>query len=196
MPEKVSVDYTNLEDAALIQMITRTHSEALGVLYDRYSRLVFSLALNIVGDTAVAEEIMQDVFTSVWQKASTYQEEQSRVSTWISSITRYRAIDVLRRRGSRPEQNSISWSDVSVEALFSVENTPDQAEVAMLQQEMRAAIISLPHDQKTTLALAYFKGYSHREIAEELGEPLGTVKTRIRLAMQKLRKVLGEDVAG
>jgi RNA polymerase sigma-70 factor (ECF subfamily) len=187
------LNYTILDDASLMLLIAQSHSEALGELYDRYSRLVFSLALHIVGDQSVAEEITQDVFTSIWEKAASYQAERSKVSTWISSITRYRAIDVLRRWKARPEQHSISWDDSQVEMASHPENTTEQAELAMHAKAVRAAIASLPREQQEALALAYFKGYSHSEIAEYLGEPLGTVKTRIRTAMQKLRHLLMVD---
>jgi DNA-directed RNA polymerase specialized sigma24 family protein len=104
--ETIIVDYSSLDDEALIGLLLQANTEALGVLYDRYSRLVFSLALHTVGDPATAEEITQDVFFRIWEKASTYRPEQAKVSTWLTSITRYRSIDILRQRGVRPEQNS------------------------------------------------------------------------------------------
>ena len=177
-----------------MRLIAQSHSDALGELYDRYSRLVFSLALNVVGDQAAAEEITQEVFTSIWQKAASYRAEQSRASTWISSITRHRAIDVLRRWKTRPEQRSVSWDDPQVEMVSHPEKTPELAELAMNAKAVRAAIASLPDEQQEALALAFFKGYSHSEIAEILGEPLGTVKTRIRLALHKLRSVLQAEL--
>jgi len=184
------LNYDTLDDVTLISLITRSDNEAMRVLYDRYSRLVFSLSLNIVGDQAVAEEITQDVFTSVWEKAMTYRAEQSRVSTWLSSITRYRSIDILRRKGSRPEQHSISWSDLHTDVIANPETTSEMAELSIMRKRVRAALAELPVEQRDALALAYLKGYSHSEIALELGEPLGTIKTRIRLAMQKLRIIL------
>lgn len=190
----VRVNYSTLDDATLLRLISHARTEALSELYDRYSRLVFSLALNVVGDHPTAEEITQDVFTSVWEKAATYRVEQSKVSTWLSSITRYRSIDILRRRGSRPEQHSVSWADINPGSEPHTEDTQHLAELSLLQQRVRAAVASLPREQQEALALAYFKGYSHTEIAEALSEPLGTVKTRIRLGMQKLRQQLDEEV--
>ncbi len=187
------MDYHELDDSYLVQLITRAHADALGELYDRYGRLVFSLAFNIVGDEAVAEEITQDVFTSVWEKAGTYRSDQSRVSTWLSSITRYRSIDILRRRGARPEQYSVPWGDLHAEMIPDQISTDERAEELILQKRVRAALAELPAEQRAALALAYFRGYSHSEIAAELGQPLGTVKTRIRLAMQKLRNLLDEE---
>jgi len=187
------VDYSTLDDATLVRLAARDHQDALGELYDRYSRLVFSLALNMVGDHATAEEVTLDVFTRVWEKADTYRPDQAKVSTWLTSITRYRSIDVLRRRGSRPKQQSLDWAEVSPDHIPGVEDPEEAAELALQRQRVRAAIATLPPNQKQVLALAYFKGYTHREIAATLDQPLGTVKTRIRLAMQKLREMLIDE---
>lgn len=187
------MDYSTLNDEALIRLVARAHEGALSELYDRYSRLIFSLALNLVGDRATAEEVTLDVFTRVWERAETYRSEQAKVSTWLSSIARYRCIDVLRRRGSRPEQRSVGWAELSPGAMPSVEGPEGATELALQQERVRAALASLPQEQREPLALAYFQGYTHRQIAETLGQPLGTVKTRIRLAMQKLRDLLVEE---
>jgi RNA polymerase sigma-70 factor (ECF subfamily) len=187
------VNYSTLNDETLISLVARAHEDALGELYDRYSRLVFSLALNLVGDHASAEEVTLDVFTRIWEKAGTYRSEQAKVSTWLTSITRYRSIDILRRHSARPEQLSVAWAELSPDSMPSA-NGPEQAtELALQRQRVRAAVAELPPDQKQVLALAYFKGYTHREIAEVLDQPLGTVKTRIRLAMRKLRDMLQEE---
>jgi RNA polymerase sigma-70 factor (ECF subfamily) len=187
------VDYSALDDVTLINLVGRAHSDALSELYDRYSRLVFSLALNLVGDHPSAEEITLDVFTRIWEKAETYRPEQAKVNTWLSSITRYRSIDVLRRRGARPEQHSVGWADVAPDSLPRMDGPEEAAELALQQQRVRDAVAKLPPEQQQALALAYFKGYTQREIAQALDEPLGTIKTRIRLAMQKLRDLLGEE---
>jgi RNA polymerase sigma-70 factor (ECF subfamily) len=187
------VDYSKLDDTTLITLIEREHAEALSVLYDRYSRLVFSLALHLLGDRATAEEVTLDVFTRVWEKAGMYRADKAKVSTWLSSIARYHAIDVLRRQGSRPERNSVAWTEVTTDALFSADGPEEATELTLQRRRVRAAMAGLPADQQQALALAYFDGLTHREIAEKLGEPLGTVKTRIRLAMQKLRQTLKDE---
>lgn len=187
---KRGVNYSTLDDATLIILIAHAHSEALSELYDRYNRLVFSLALNLVNDYATAEEITLDVFARIWEKAKTYRAEQAKVSTWLTSITRYRSIDILRQRNSRPEQYSISWAEVSARPLLDPNDPEEVTELSMRQERIRVAIGQLSEDQKQVLGLAYFKGYTHRQIAEALGQPLGTVKTRIRSAMQKLRQIL------
>lgn len=188
------MDYSTLDDVVLIRLIVSARTEALEALYDRYSRLVFSMALHAVGDAATAEEITQDVFVRVWEKASTYRADQAKVSTWLTSITRYRSIDILRHRNSRPEKNSIGWDELMLNAEPSAEGPEGDAELSLDRIRVRSAISSLPPEQQRVLNLAYFLGMSHSQIAEQLKEPLGTVKTRIRLAMQKLREVLQDDV--
>jgi RNA polymerase sigma-70 factor (ECF subfamily) len=187
------VDYTKLDDQALIRLIANAQADALSALYDRYSRLVFSLAFNVVRDHGTAEEITLDVFVRVWEKAQTYRAERAQVSTWLTSITRNRSIDVLRRQGARPEGHSVSWADVMPASVPRVNGPEATSELMLQRQRVRLAIAQLPEEQRQALALAYFGGYKHREIAEALGEPLGTIKTRIRLAMGKLRHALQEE---
>lgn len=187
------MDYQTLDDETLIRFIALSQEGALSALYDRYSRLVFSLAFHMVGDANTAEEITQDVFFRIWEKADTYRVEQSKVSTWLTSITRYRSIDVLRRRGVRPEQSSIGWADVPLHSQPVSEVDPEeQTEQVLESQRVRKAIAVLPPEQRQALGMAFFYGMTHSQIAELLGDPLGTVKTRIRLGMKKLRELLDE----
>ncbi len=184
------MDYKKFDDETLLRLIARANENALGEIYDRYGRLVYSLALRAVNDPAVAEEITQDVFMRVWEKADTYRVDQGKVATWLTRITRNRAIDMFRRRKIRPEGNRADWAADGSPDL--PDGTNVEAEVANLQhrQEVQQALAKLPPEQRVVLAYAFFQGYSHSEIAEILHEPLGTVKTRIRLAMQKLRQLL------
>ena len=187
------MDYTTLDDQTLIGLIIHARAEALSELYDRYGRLVFSLALHSVGDQATAEEITQDVFLRVWQRARQYRADRGKVTTWLTSITRHRAIDQLRRRGSRPEQHSVAWAEISPGAEPSANGPEGSIALSLERQRIRAAIARLPQEQQQVLALAYFQGLSQSEIAETTGQPLGTVKTRIRLGMQKLREALQDE---
>lgn len=189
----MQVDYKKFDDEALLRLVVLAQEQALGALYDRYGRLVYSMALNVTGDPGLAEEITQDVFLRVWNKAETYRAEQGKVITWLSSIARYRAIDLLRRRSIRPEGNLASW--VEEVGLKQPDSVDVEAEIEMAQRRYRVrwAMAQLPPEQRQALAYAYFQGYSHSEIAKRLREPLGTVKTRIRLAMQKLRQLLHEE---
>jgi RNA polymerase sigma-70 factor (ECF subfamily) len=127
-------------------------------------------------------------------KAATYRVEQAKVSTWLASIARYRSIDVLRQRGVRPEGQSIGLDDLNPGSEPKVDSPEGVAEKSLEHARVRAAVASLPKEQQLALQLAYFQGLSHSEIAERLDEPLGTVKTRIRLAMQKLREMLQDDL--
>jgi RNA polymerase sigma-70 factor (ECF subfamily) len=187
------LDHSTLDDQALIGLIVRSKPEALSELYDRYSRLVFSIAYSLVGDYATTEEITQDVFVRVWQRASQYRPDQGKVSTWLISIARHRAIDMLRRQGARPEDHTVSWAESTIDGMPAEDDPQEAAELSLQRQRVRAAIAQLPEDQKRALALAYFNGYTHRQIADTLDQPLGTIKTRIRLAMQKLRQLLKDE---
>ena len=188
------IAFAKLSDEALMRLVVMRRSEALGALYDRYGRLVFSLALQVVRDRETAEEVAQDVFYQLWQNAATFRPEQARLTTWMTSITSYRAIDVLRKRRSRPEKDSLEWAEVSPSSLPRSGDGPEElADLLLQQQQVRQGVASLSPDQQAVLSLAYFQGLSHSEIAAQLNQPLGTVKTRIRLAMQRLRELLKED---
>jgi len=187
------MDYSALDDQTLIGLIIHARAEALSELYDRYGRLVYSLALNSVGNPATAEEITQDVFLRVWQRARQYRADRAKVSTWLTSITRNRAIDQLRRRGSRPEQHSVGWAEVAPGAEPTANGPEGAVSLALERERIRAAVALLPTEQQQVLALAYFQGLSQSQIAEATDLPLGTVKTRVRLGMQKLREMLQEE---
>lgn len=181
-------------DEALVQLMAQGRTDALSALYDRYARLVYGLALHMVDDQATAEEIAQDVFYRAWENASAYRPEQAKVTTWITSITRHRAIDALRRRRARPQHDNPGWAEADLDLVPDGAGEPEElVATAMERQRVRGAIRSLPREQREVLALAYFKGLSHGEIAASLQQPLGTVKTRIRAAVQKLRELLGDE---
>lgn len=186
-------DYSSYDDPALLSLIARSQEGALVQLYDRYSRLVFSLAFAIIHDQATAEEITLDVFMRVWQKAGTYRPEQAKVSTWLTHIARNHAIDVLRRQASRPEQYTVPWDDSVLRSDSPGQNPSDSTDEALQRERIHKALAGLPPEQRQVLFMAYFEGYTQTRIAETLRQPLGTIKTRIRLAMQKLRDLLREE---
>lgn len=178
------------DDIVLIRHIAGESGEALAQLYDRYGRLVYSLALRMLDDSAAAEEVTQDVFLQVWRGADGYDESQGKVVTWLTSFARHRAIDLLRRRNVRPEGHQSALED------FLDLSSPDQptepaVEAAMDVHNLRQALQTLPDDQRRVLAMAYFQGFTQQEIAVQMNEPLGTVKTRVRLGLKKLRGLLG-----
>jgi RNA polymerase sigma-70 factor (ECF subfamily) len=181
------------DDTSLLRQIASADSSALAELYDHYGRMVYSLALNLLGDAGLAEETTQDVFVQVWQKAGTYQPELGKVSTWLLSVTRHRAIDMMRRRKIRPEGSWVNIEDLLLSRSDDRLDVEPQAILHSLQQRIRRALAALPEEQRTALGLAYFQGMTQQEVADWLHEPLGTVKTRMRLGMQKLRQMLSEE---
>jgi len=181
-----------LDDEQLIDLVARANESALSELYDRYHRLVFSIALHVAGRPEEAEEVTLDVFVLLWQKAHTYRPEKAKVYTWLTTLARNKAIDLVRRENVRPLKNSLSWAEVSSEPPTKSQSPERAAEMAARKRRVRAAIGQLSEAQREAIALAYFGGLSHSEIARELELPLGTVKGRIRLGMQKLRALLSE----
>jgi RNA polymerase sigma-70 factor (ECF subfamily) len=187
------VDYSHLDDDALLRLIMRAQADALSELYGRYGRLVFSIALKIVPERETAEEITLDVFTKVWQKAATYRSDRGSVRVWLSAMTRNRAIDIYRKEGVRLDARSLRWAEVTSPPVSNERNPETAVELNLRKGRIRAAMAQLPEKQRDVLALAYFKGYTQSEIADLRNLPLGTVKTRIRLAIQKLRHLLQEE---
>lgn len=183
----------SISDGDLLLEISRAQTSALAQLYDRYGRLVFSLALRITGSAGAAEEITQDVFIQVWNNASSFNPVLGKVSTWLTSITRYRSIDLLRRQSARADGHLHEGSLDDLEITGQREELPEERIVARMNQELiRQALAELPEDQRLVLLMAYFRGFSQPEMAEALNQPLGTVKTRVRLGLQKLRQLLNE----
>lgn len=177
-----------LADQSALGRIARGDQSALAELYDRHARLVFSLALRILQNRADAEDVVQDVFTQVWAQATRYDTARGEVAAWMLMMARTRAIDRLRSRNLRPE----TASDARV-----VEEVPDATARQDLQllsaeqvESLQDALNVLPVAQRVALELAYYEGLTHAEIADRLSEPLGTVKTRIRQAVIKLRESL------
>lgn len=176
-------------DTELLQRMVAADETALAALYDRYGRLVMSVALAILGDQATAEEVTLDVFLTVWQRAGDYDPRLAKVATWLTRLARNRAIDRLRREAARPAGHSVAFSDAPGRG-------PDleaAVELAMERQRVRAAVAALPAEQRQALALAFFQGYSHSEIARLLEQSLGTVKGRIRGGMMRLRQLLAAE---
>jgi RNA polymerase sigma-70 factor (ECF subfamily) len=165
---------------------------ALAELYDRHGRLAYSLAFSILGDGAEAEEAVADAFLQVWNSAATFDPQRSSAAGWLTMIVRTRALDRLRsrrRRGALVERVAL-LEGVDVARPASSEDPALSAEQRDVREKVAAALAILPPPQRKVIELAFFGGLSHSEIAQELGEPLGTVKTRIRSGMEKLRAAL------
>jgi RNA polymerase sigma-70 factor (ECF subfamily) len=184
-----AVDYTKLDDAAIVALIARRDERALGALYDRYSRLAFSLAVRIVGDRALAEEITADSFVNVWRASGSYSTERGRFIPWLMSVVRHRAIDELRRLSVRPEGSSIELNE-ALETTAHPDGVDDAFDARRRREVVRSALAKLPVPQREALELAYFGGLTQQEIAAKTGTPLGTIKTRMRLGLLKMREEL------
>ena len=187
------MDYSSLDDGALLRLILDGQTNALNELYDRYSRLVYSVAVQISGEQGAAEEITLDVFTKVWEKAYSYRSDRGSVRVWIMGMTRNRAIDDLRRDDARLNTQRKLWAEKTSSSREIERNPESMVDLDMRKERVRAAINQLTEEQRDVLALAYFQGYTQSEIAQLRGLPLGTVKTRIRSGIQKLRQLLQED---
>ena len=176
--------YLILADEDLISLVEASDSEAFGTLYDRHNRAAFSLAYRMMGDRQAAEDLAQDAFLKVWRGAGSYRAERGSVRTWILSIVHNRGIDQLRSHASRRRTQD------KIEAT-APRSQPSEAFAETWRSSQRAqvreALNTLPPEQLKTLELAYFSGYTHVEISELLGLPLGTVKGRMRLGLKKIR---------
>jgi RNA polymerase sigma-70 factor (ECF subfamily) len=161
---------------------------ALATLYDTTSRLVFGLVLRILTDRATAEEVLLDIYTQVWRQAGAYDNKRGAPLAWLMTIARSRAID--RLRSGRHEQQSKEPLDSVGELSANTENPEEATAISERRTLVRSALESLSPEQREVIELAYYSGLSHSEIAARLGQPLGTVKTRTRLGMIKLREVL------
>ena len=187
------MDYDALTDLELLERISARERDALAHMYDRYGRRVYSLAARILNDPISSEEVTQDVFLSVWRRGSSYSQKKGKFTTWLFSIAHNRTIDELRkRRRDLNRQNDDIDDHLNIE---STEISPPDAAVAQSEYaKIRRALDVLPGEQRKVVELSYYKGLTQAEIAALTGQPLGTVKTRMRLALKKLRIALNAEV--
>jgi RNA polymerase sigma-70 factor (ECF subfamily) len=170
----------SVDDAATLTRIGQRDENAMEELFRRYSGPVYSVALRVLHDTGQAEDVLQEVFLQLWRNPTAFVQDRGSLGAWLVVVARNRAIDLLRRR-----KPSDSVDDV---VLASSINVADEAERNVMMEKVRRALAELPPEQRNSLELAYFEGLSHTEIASRTGDPLGTVKTRIRQALITLRK--------
>ena len=170
-------------DWSLLERVVRKDESALSELYDRYSGLVFSEVKRILRDDGAAEEILQDLFYQIWQTASRFDPRRGSLPGWLVVVARNRAISRIRRKSGKGEELPENAVDLSVD----LESSSTQN---LLVEKVRRVLSGLPDGQRLAVEFAYFEGLSHSEIALKTGEPLGTIKTRIRSAMETLKKVL------
>jgi RNA polymerase sigma-70 factor (ECF subfamily) len=189
------VDGIQPSDEELVRLVRQRDERAFARLYDRYADLVYAVALRVLGDPTLAQDVAQEVFLRLWRSPDSYDAGRGRFMNWLLSVTRNRAVDEVRARGRR-------WNR-EVAPAHLPDGPPDghgddpliSAQIEAERAAVRRALRSLPEEQRATLELAYFGGLTQQEIAHLLQQPLGTVKTRTRLALKKLRAALAGEIS-
>jgi len=187
------IDVRNLDDEGLLTAIQQGDEDALAELYDRYGRLAFGLAYRILGERGTAEDVVQEAYLAVWRRSTSFRADRGSARAWLMSIVHNAAID--RRRGRfKREQEVVPIDDLE----FRLESEADDAFAVVSEQieaeQIRSALGSLPSEQRQAIELAYFGGLTQQEISDRTGTPLGTVKSRMRLGLQKLRTLLADSL--
>jgi RNA polymerase sigma-70 factor (ECF subfamily) len=172
----------SMDDTALLDAVAGGSQDAMAAVFDRYSRIVYCIALRVLREPGLAEDVMQEVLLQVWRRPQSFVAQRGNLAAWLSVVTRNRAIDVLRKRSPLDPLGDLPLPDPRDMTLAS--------EQGWLMDKIRGVLNSLPAEQQGPLELAYFQGLSHTEIAERTGSPLGTVKTRIRAGLMTIRKAM------
>jgi len=188
------VDYPDLPDEQLMARLAMRDIRAFEALYNRYGTLVYSTALRVVRNAQLAEDITQEVFLRVWRRPNAYVPQRGRFGTWLLTVARNRAIDQIRARRRRRLHETAGEELGRALPADEGQDLALTAQLADERQEVRRALASLPPEQRRVIEMAYYGGYALREIAVALSQPLGTVKTRIRRGMQKLRVALAPEM--
>ena len=186
-------DIRDLADEEVMLLVQRGESRAFELLYDRHGGAAYSLAYRIAGRQAIAEDVVQEALLSIWRNRLRYDKTRGSVRTWILGIVHNRAIDGIRRSSVHDRRRA------TLEVVEERLEAPERTDVEVVRREealnVRGALETLPDEQRKTLELAYFGGFTHTQIAEMLDEPVGTVKGRMRLGLDKMRRRLAEGVA-
>jgi RNA polymerase sigma factor (sigma-70 family) len=177
----------HLSDEALVALVARADEDALAELYDRFGRVAYGLALRIVRDPALAEDAVQEGFLAVWRSAARFVAERAKASTWILTLTHRRAVDLVRREQPRRAD------PLDVAPHESSDDTEEEAWLRLRRTRVQEALKQLPDKQREALELAYYGGFTQSELADRLGEPLGTIKSRMFSGLANLRDLLVED---
>ena len=180
-------ELAHLSDEAVLALIARADDQALAELYRRFGRLAYGLAFRILRDDALAQDAVQEAFLGVWRAAGRFTAERSKPSTWLLTLVHRRAVDLVRREERRRTE------PLQPESEFAGAEAADEAELATRRQTIREALRQLPSEQREAIELAYYGGYTQSELAERLGQPLGTIKSRMFTGLARLRDTLGED---
>jgi len=167
---------------------------AVDDLYERFRRPAFSLARRILGDDVLAEDVLQEVFLSVWRDPSAFDRSRGSVASWLLAVVHHKAVDAVRREESQRRRQTLAEEDLALTAPVATRDVEDEAWSRVVAQRVRTAMGALSSSQREALTLAYYGGYTQREVAALTGTPLGTVKTRMLAGMRRLREELGTDV--
>ncbi len=182
-----------LSDEALLSAIARGDVLAMDSLYQRYSRILYSLAYRMVADHQIAEDLIQDAFLSVWRRSTSFSPQAGAARSWLISILHHRAIDYLRRVRRRSSIQEAPLDEIELDETTAVSDVWDEAWRSVQSSQVRAALMQIPPEQRLVIELAYFQGWTHTEIAEGTLTPLGTVKARMRLGLNHLKRALLEQ---
>lgn len=184
--QAMSRGLAHLSDEALVALVARADEDALSELYERFGRVAYGLALRVVRDPALAEDAVQDGFLAVWRSASRFVAERAKASTWILTLVHRRAVDLVRREQPRRAE------PLQAAPAATVEDTEDQAWLRLQRAGVQEALKALPDKQREAIELAYYGGFTQSELANRLGEPLGTIKSRMFAGLARLREILME----
>jgi RNA polymerase sigma factor (sigma-70 family) len=189
-PSSMPRELESLSDEALVALVARSDDAALAELYDRFGRPAYGLALRVLRDPSLAQDAVQEAFLAAWRTAASYDARRAKAATWLLTIVHRRAVDVVRRenrrRGAPLEDAPVAAGDA----------TDEEASVRERRREVQAALAQLPADQREALELAYYGGLTQSELAERLGVPLGTIKSRMFAGLSKLRDLLADGEGG
>ena len=182
----MSRDLAHLSDEALVALVARADDAALAELYDRFGRVAYGLALRVVRDPGLAEDAVQESFLAVWRSAGRFVAERAKASTWILTLVHRRAVDVVRREQPR-RADALDTAPVAT-----AETTEEEAWLRLRRTRVQEALRQLPDKQREAIELAYYGGFTQSELADRLGEPLGTIKSRMFVGLARLRELLVE----
>jgi len=190
-PQPVSRSFAHLSDEAVVALVARSDDTALAELYDRFGRVAYGVALRILRDEKLAEDAVQEGFLAAWRSADRFMPERGKASTWILTLVHRRAVDLVRREDRR--RADVLTDDLEPAPTSSAE---DDAWLRFERERVQAALRQLPDQQREALELAYYGGFSQSELAERLGQPVGTIKSRMFTGLARLRELLAEPGAG
>src|SRR5690349_22325700 len=183
--QPVTRSFAHLSDEAVVALVARSDQEALGELYDRFGRVAYGLALRVLRDDKLAEDAVQEGFLAAWRNADRFMPERAKASTWLLTFVHRRAVDLVRREERRRVEPLTEATEASVSAA-------DDAWLRFERERVQAALRQLPDQQREALELAYYGGFTQSELAERLGQPIGTIKSRMFAGLSRLRELLGD----